>query len=284
MQAKTFFEGAQLQLRRRSPAFSLPSGFSPTRCPIPPSSGGVGPLTFFSTDNVRRHAKQVLGEDRLCWFVHGVVERLELRRFLVAYSEEGGVLYHPSLILKVWLYAYLLGVTSSRRLEQRIREDLAFRYLAGGLQPDYWALNAFRRRHGHAINDVFVQVLEMAQGLGLARVGTVAIDSTWVKANASADRVEKVEQARQERAGKRRGVRRWQKACDADDPNEGAGMSVGALAEKLKEMSPESELEPLPKLAKRSLTDADSRFLRERGDVSCWAIRARSRSARTTSS
>src|SRR6516162_5742698 len=82
--------------------------------------------------------KQVLGEDHLCWFVHGVVERLDLRRFLEVYSEEGGVLYHPSLMLKVWLYAYRLGITSSRRLEQRIREDLAFRYLASGLQPDYW--------------------------------------------------------------------------------------------------------------------------------------------------
>jgi transposase len=49
-----------------------------------------------------------------------------------AIGDEGGQLYHPSLMLKVWLYAYALGVTSSRRLEQRIREDLAFRYLAGG--------------------------------------------------------------------------------------------------------------------------------------------------------
>ena len=62
------------------------------------------------------------------------------------------------------------GVTSSGRLEQRIGEDLAFRYLAGGLQPDYWALKAFRRRHGRGINDVFVQVLEMAS---VASMGTL---------------------------------------------------------------------------------------------------------------
>lgn len=85
--------------------------------------------------------KQVLGARHLCFFVHEVVERLDLRRFEQAYGEEGGVLYHPSLMLKVWLYAYALGLTSSRRLEQRVREDLAFRYLAGGAQPDYWALN-----------------------------------------------------------------------------------------------------------------------------------------------
>ena len=84
------------------------------------------------------------------------------------------MLYHPSLMLKVWLYAYALGVTSSRRVERRIREDLAFRYLAGNARPDYWALNAFRRRHGRAINDCFTQVVEMARGLGLRQLGTVA--------------------------------------------------------------------------------------------------------------
>ncbi len=210
--------------------------------------------------------KEVLGEDHLCFFVHEMVERLDVKRFCEEYGEEGGVLYHPSLMLKVWLYAYAIGLTSSRRVEQRVREDLAFRYLAGGAQPDYWAFNAFRRRHARGINDLFVQVLEMAQKLGLARLGTVAIDSTRVKANASADRIEKViEEQRQERAGKRRQVRRWQKACDADDPQQGSGVSVGDVCQKLQQAQVPVQLEPLPKVVKRSRTDPDSRFLRQRG-------------------
>ena len=210
--------------------------------------------------------KQVLGKDHLCFFVHEVVERLDMTRFVEAYSEEGGQLYHPSLMLKVWLYGYLVGLTSARRLEQRVREDLAFRYLAGGAQPDFWALNGFRRRHRLGINDCFVQVLEMTQKLGLARLGTVAIDSTRLKANASPDRMEKVvEQQRQERARKRRQVRRWQQACDADDPQEGAGARVGSACEGLQQMEVAKQLEPLPKMVKRSRTDPDSRFLRERG-------------------
>ena len=117
----------------------------------------------------------------------------------------------------------------------------------------------------------------MAQQLGLARLGTVAIDSTRVKANASADRIERVEQQRQERARKRRKVRQWQKACDGDDPNENAGSALGEASEKLQHLAVPVELEPLPKL-KRSLTDPDSRFLRERaGDASCSATPARSR-------
>jgi transposase len=71
-------------------------------------------------------------------------------------------------------------VTSVRRLEQRIREDLAFRYLAGSATPDFWALNEFRKRHGRAINQVFTQVVKTARAAGIGRLGHVAIDSTRV--------------------------------------------------------------------------------------------------------
>ncbi len=127
------------------------------------------------------NVKDILGENHLAFFIHRVVERLDVEEFERAYSEEGGALYAPTLMLKVWLYGYALGMTSGRRLEQRVREDLAFRYLAGGETPDDWALSAFRRRHGRALNDVFTQVLEMARGLGMGQLGHVAIDSTRVK-------------------------------------------------------------------------------------------------------
>src|SRR5260370_29395826 len=180
--------------------------------------------------------------------VHRVVERLELGRVEESYSAEGGRLYHPSLMLKVWLYAYALGVTSSRRVEQRIREDLAFRYLAGNARPDYWVLNAFRRRHGRAINDCFTQVVEMAGGLGMRQLGTVAIDATRIKASASPDKVVKIE--RGERARTRLKVRRWQQACDADDPNENAGSGVGAAIAAVEQVELGRELAPLPRPAR----------------------------------
>src|SRR5215469_454999 len=142
------------------------------------------------------NVKDVLGPDHLAFFVHRVVEQLDLRDFERAYSEEGGELYAPALMLKVWLYGYALGVTSARRLEQRIREDLAFRYLAGGEAPNNWALSAFRRRHGRALNDVFTQVLETARNLGMGRLGHVAIDSTRVKAAAARERVDREESLR----------------------------------------------------------------------------------------
>jgi transposase len=210
--------------------------------------------------------KDVLGADHLAFFVHRVVERLDLSRFEEAYGEEGGALYAPSLLLKVWLYAYALGITSARRLEQRIREDLALRYLAGAAAPDNWALSAFRRRHGRGLNDVFTQVLEMARELGMARLGHVAIDSTRVRGAASRERMETEEKLRRERARLRRQVRRWQQACNAEDPEENAGMEVkvAELERRLQEIP--RRLERLRKSGQRqvSSTDPDSRFLRTR--------------------
>ena len=203
---------------------------------------------------------EVLGGDHLCFFVHRVVEQLELKRFHAAYAAEGGQLYHPSLMLKVWLYGYALGITSSRRLAQRIHEDLARRYLAGGTQPEYWSLNQFRRRHGLAINDCFTQVVELAARMGLRQLGTVAIDATRIKASASPDKV--VVEKREQRARIRRKVRRWQQACEADDSNEGAGSHLG-IALDAAEIT--AELEPLARLRRRSTTDPDARFLRSRG-------------------
>ena len=213
--------------------------------------------------------KDLLGEEHLCFFLHRVVEQLDLGEFEQAYVEEGPPAYAPALMVKVWLYAYALGVTSSRRLEQRVREDLAFRYLAGGARPDHWTLNEFRRHHRRAINDLFTQVLELARDAGLGRLGHVAIDSTRVAANASRNRVESEDALRRERAKLRRQVRRWQRQCDAADPNETPGTALQAQEKQ----AVEARLAEIPRrlerlrkagLAKRSWTDPDSRFLRQR--------------------
>ena len=185
--------------------------------------------------------REVLSEKHLCFFVSRAVEQLDLSSFERAYGDEGHPAYHPALMLKVWLYAYALGVTSSRRLEQRVREDLAFRYLAGGAQPDFWALNEFRKRHGRAINDAFTQIVELARSLGMGRLGHVAIDSTALAANASLGRMESETKLRAERAQIRRSIRNWQRHCDSDDPNEAPGTeltpeTVQGLQERLAEI------------------------------------------------
>lgn len=212
------------------------------------------------------NVKDVLGKDHLAFFVHRVVERLDLEEFTQAYNEEGGAVYAPELMLKVWLYAYTLGVTSARRSEQRIREDLAFRYLAGGATPDNWALSAFRRRHGRGINNVFTQVLELARSLGLVSLGHVAIDSTRVRGSASRDRMDTETKLRRERARLRRQIRRWQQACSVEDPDEDAGtiVQVAELERRLEQIPVRLQRLRKSGLRQISRSDPESRFLRSR--------------------
>ena len=159
------------------------------------------------------------------------------------------------------------GVTSARQVERRLVEDLAFRYLAAGERVDNWALSAFRRRHGRALNDAFTQVLEWAQQQGMVKLGRVAIDSTRIAASASKDRVDSEQALRDTRAQLRRQVRTWQKAADRDDQEPGGlEVAIGELNKSLAEMP--RRLERLKKrgLKKLSRTDEDARFLRQRGD------------------
>jgi transposase len=208
-----------------------------------------------------------LGEKHLCFFVREVVQRLDLRGFEASYSEQGGELYHPQLMLGVWLYGYALGITSARLVERRLIEDLAFRYLAAGERVDNWALSAFRRRHSLALNDAFTQVLEWAQQQGMVKLGRVAIDSTRIAASASKDRVDTEQGLRDRRARLRRQVRVWQKAADREDEQEPGGLEV-AIAEldrALEEMPRRMERLKKSGLKKLSETDEDARFLRRRG-------------------
>jgi transposase len=210
--------------------------------------------------------EDVLGPSHLCFFVHQIVERLDLSAIEKSYSDEGQPGYDPRLLLKLWLYAYCLSVTSSRRLEQRTREDLGFRFLAGGAMPDFWTLNAFRRRHGKALNDIITQIVEWARQQGWARLGHVAIDSTRIAANASKQRLATVRNLRAERASIRKQIRQWQKRCNEESTQEAGGTrtETEAWQRRLDEIPRQLRKLRRQGLEKLSETDPDSRFLRTR--------------------
>ncbi len=161
--------------------------------------------------------KEVLPSGHLCFFLQEIVAKLDLEPFEQEYSDEGGQLYDPALMLSVWLYAYARGITAGRELERRIGEDLPLHYLAGGAHPDHWALSAFRRRQARALNDVLVQVLEFVRDQGFGKLGTVAVDGTIIAASNSKSRVDRKEKLRRQRARLRQQIRQWQKRCNAED-------------------------------------------------------------------
>jgi transposase len=208
------------------------------------------------------NVKDVLGSEHLCFRVDAMAEQLDVGRFEEAYGAEGRMAYPPRMMLKVWLYAFCLGVNSTRRLERRIREDLAFRYLAGGLGPDHKTLSEFLRRHRRAINDVFTQVVAMARRAGLGKLGHVAIDSTRVRANAARRSVVDWDQTqRQQWARDRRLVRAFQQKASAQDPQEDGGVHWSVEQQQALE---QQTVPALPKKGRQqvSLTDPDSRFPR----------------------
>ncbi len=128
-----------------------------------------------------------LPEDHLARFVVEVVEQLDLSPILAKYEgrARGSNPYHPALLTALLIYGYATGVMSSRKIELATRESVPFRFIAGGHHPDHTTLSEFRRRHLEELSALFVEVLLLAREMGFLKVGTVAIDGTKVKANAS---------------------------------------------------------------------------------------------------
>jgi transposase len=131
--------------------------------------------------------KEWLPEDHLAFFVLDVVSELDLAAFYAAYRADGrgGSVYDPAMMLGVLLYAYCTGERSSRRIERRLIEDVAYRVLAVNQNPDHATLARFRRRHQNAIAGLFGQVLGLCVKTGLVDAGVVAIDGTKIAADAS---------------------------------------------------------------------------------------------------
>jgi transposase len=128
-----------------------------------------------------------LPADHLAYFVADLVEDLDLQPILNTYGDltRGTVPYDPRMLVAVLLYAYAVGVPSSRQIARRLHEDIAFRVLAANTTPDFRTISEFRKQHLVALRGLFVQVLRLCQHAGLVTLGHIALDGTKLKANAS---------------------------------------------------------------------------------------------------
>ncbi len=128
-----------------------------------------------------------LPEDHLARFVADLVDVvLDLSPILADYTEKRGFPpYDPRLMVRLLIYGYTTGVRSSRAIERKCVDDVAFRFLAADQAPDFRSIARFRRRHLDALADLFLQSLHLAQKLGMVKMGRVALDGTKLEANAS---------------------------------------------------------------------------------------------------
>jgi transposase len=130
-----------------------------------------------------------LAPDHLAWFVIDAVAGMDLAAFYGAYREngQGRAAYEPSLMVAVILYAFAIGVRSSRAIERHCREHVAFRVITGNLVPDHVTIARFICRHGEALSGLFGEVLKLCDRAGLIKPGVVSIDGTRIAGSANPD-------------------------------------------------------------------------------------------------
>jgi transposase len=131
--------------------------------------------------------REWLAENHLVYFVSDVVDQLDLSGMYAVYEKEkrGQPPYDPRLMTKLLVYGYCTGVFSSRRIQKRLQEDIPFKVLAAGNEPDFRTIADFRKIHIQTLEKLFEQVLAMALECGAIKLGRVSLDGTKLKANAS---------------------------------------------------------------------------------------------------
>lgn len=165
-----------------------------------------------------------LPENHLAYFVSEVIDQLDLSGIEGYYEREerGYPPYHPRMMTKILVYGYCAGVFSSRKLQKRLQEDVAFRVLAAGNEPDFRTLSDFRKLHLEALEGLFQQVLRMALELGAMKLGRVAIDGSKLKANASKHKAMSYKRMKEDERRLREQVRRLLEQAEAIDTAEDA--------------------------------------------------------------
>lgn len=182
-----------------------------------------------------------LPDDHLAYFICDVVDQLDLSEIVGVYEAADGrgqPPYHPAMMVKLLLYAYCVGVPSSRRIEAKTYEDVAFRVVAADQHPDHDTIADFRKTHLAALSGLFVQVLLLCARAGLVKLGHVALDGTKVKANASKHKAMSYGRMCEKEAELEREVQellaRAQEVDEAEDKMYGKGKRGDELPEELR--------------------------------------------------
>jgi transposase len=128
-----------------------------------------------------------LPEGHLAHFISDAIDGLDLGAFHTRYDKDGprNQPFHPAMMVKVLVYGYATGCFSSRKIARKLHEDVAFRVLSAGNFPAHRTIRDFRAFHLKELSELFVQVVRLAREMGLVKLGTIAVDGTKVKANAS---------------------------------------------------------------------------------------------------
>ena len=163
-----------------------------------------------------------LPEDHLAWFIMDAVDALDIDALLDRYrvSGKGELPYDPRMMLRVLIYAYATGTFSSRGIEKQLHDSIAFRVLAGNQTPGFRSISRFRERHVADFSELFAQVVKTAAESGMVKIGTLAIDGSKLKANASKHKAMSYGRMKEEEGRLRREIAGIMKLAQDQDVDE----------------------------------------------------------------
>jgi transposase len=181
--------------------------------------------------------REWLPEDHLAYFVSDVVDQLDLTAMHAVYGEEqrGQPPYDPRMMTKLLVYGYCVGVFSARKMQQRVREDIGFRVLAAGNEPDFRTISDFRKIHLKTLQGFFEEVLKITLETGTMKLGRVALDGTKIKANASKHKALSYERMKQQEKAIREQVKELLARAEAIDAAEDASYGKDRRGDELPE-------------------------------------------------
>ena len=178
-----------------------------------------------------------LPADHLAYFVSDTVDALDLSAFYARYEGDGRRKqpFEPRMMVKVLIYGYATGTFSSRKLAKKLEEDVAYRVLSAGNFPAHRTIADFRQRHLEEFASLFVQVVRIAQEVGLVKLGTLAVDGSKVKANASKHKAMSYRRMLEEEKRLRREIRALMQEARETDEREDAKYGVDRRGDELPE-------------------------------------------------
>lgn len=201
-----------------------------------------------------------LPKNHLARFIEESVDLMDLTEFYKRYREDGtgSAAYHPKMMVKLMLYSYCEGITSSRTIAKACENQVSFRYLSINQLPGFRTIARFRREHAETLKSLFVEALMMCKRAGLVKMGKVALDGTKLKANAALESNRELEWLEKE-------VARLLTEAEAVDAEEDARYGEDCRGDEVPEelQGKKTRLERLMK-AKEKLAQEKATMVKER--------------------
>lgn len=134
--------------------------------------------------------EEKIAQDHLARLINKVVDEMDLSFIEDLYFVKGCPAYHPQMLVKVLVYGYAIGIRSSRKIEDKLNEDMVFMWLAGRQTPNFRTIADFRKDKLPDVKKIFIEILRLCRQLGMVRIGKVSIDGTKFRGDANKNRMQ----------------------------------------------------------------------------------------------